>query len=111
MHTSALKTESFAVEVYGAPANLEQVFPAWSRHDRIGIIMFSPLGAVGVSMLHQLAIAAFYEESRGNGLLASLQQNMPELIWYPDYYLFHVGGRYGDFGAMDFLPTHKEVFV
>lgn len=72
--------------------------------------MFSPLGAIGVSLLLQLAIAAFYDVRRAAGMSGQMT-TLPGFLTYPDFYLFHVAGAHGNFSAMDFYPPNKEVFV
>jgi hypothetical protein len=110
VHTSLLRTEAFRVEVDGRPATIDEVFPSWEPNDRVGVVMFSPLGAVGASLLLQLAIARFYEERRAAGMREQMV-NVPGFLSYADHYLFHVGGRHGDFSVLDFVPANKEVFV
>ncbi|WP_338180623.1 hypothetical protein [Jatrophihabitans sp.] len=71
--------------------------------------MTEPFGAIGASHLIQLAVTAFYDAvpSRRNG---SLRDNDARAI-YPEIYLFHVGGAFGDHGSFDFWPARKEIFL
>jgi len=103
MHTATqLKSSDFSVRIGGAEATREELLPGWDQADRLGVVMDRPFGALGASHLIQLAITAFFDTQR------SL---VGEMFSYPDFYLFHFGGRYGSFSAFDFYPEHKEVFV
>ena len=53
-------------------------------------------------LLIQLAVLAFYES-------VPARRGTPPR--YPEIYLFHAGGRFGDFNAFDFWPPRKEVFL
>ncbi|MYR07977.1 hypothetical protein GTV32_17475 [Gordonia sp. SID5947] len=97
-----LRRELFGIAIDGRPGRLEDVFPAWHPHDRLGIIVVEPFGAVGASHLMQLAMVAYYE---------ARQSRRDELAQYPEVYVFHVNGRFGDFSAYDMWPARKEVFV
>jgi hypothetical protein len=102
VHTATqLDASLFAVRMQGAAATREQLLPGWHEHDRFGIVVDSPLGAVGASLLLQLAVTAYYDArpSRREGPL------------YPDVYLFHVGSRHGDHAFFDVFPPRKEVDV
>jgi hypothetical protein len=50
----------------------------------------------------QLAITAFYD------LRPARRTSAPQ---YPEIYLFHVGGRYGNHSFFDYWPPRKEVFL
>lgn len=113
MHTALqLRARDFAAEVDGEPADLTSVFPDWQHYDRFGIVVHEPYGAIGASYLTQAAIVAFYDArpqrraGRGPGIA---EPN--DLAIYPEIYVFHVGGRHGDFSLFDFWPARKEVFV
>lgn len=102
MHTSfQLRASYFQISVDGCKANAAQLFPSWSEHDRLGVIIDRPLGAIGASLLIQLAITMFYD--------ASPDRRKRQI--YPEVYFFHKGGRYGDFSYFDVFPTRKEVFL
>lgn len=110
MHTAfQLDCALFSVTRHGAPSSREDVLPDWGPHDRLGVVQTEPFGAVGATHLVQLAITAFYDarESRRAGRLDGVD---PDAV-YPDIYLFHVGGAFGDHSALDFWPSRKEVFV
>jgi hypothetical protein len=64
--------------------------------------MRRPFAAVGASTLITATITGFYDFQRARG---------PDFLVYPDYFLFHVGGRLGDHGRLDIWPAHKEVVV
>jgi hypothetical protein len=74
----------------------------WSSHDRLGVVMTEPFGALGAMLLIQLAIANYFEvENKG-------RRQRPN---YAEAYLFHVGGRWGDFSSFDFWPARREIFL
>jgi hypothetical protein len=102
VHTATqLDASLFALRMQGAPATREQLLPRWHEHDRFGIVVDAPLGAVGASLLLQLAVTAYYDArpSRRQGPL------------YPEVYLFHVGSRHGDHAFFDVFPPRKEIDV
>jgi hypothetical protein len=92
----------FRIELAGRAARLEDVFEGFGEHDRLGLVMRRPCGAVGASALIAAAITAFYDIQRSRG---------PDFFIYPDYYLFHVGGPLGDHARLDVWPSRKEVVV
>ena len=103
MHTAdELTLESFAVTVAGRPARLTDVLPGFDERDRLGVVVRRPCGAVGASALILACVTAFYDAQRARS---------DEFFIYPDYFLFHVGGRLGDHGMLDIWPEHKEVVV
>jgi hypothetical protein len=92
----------FEVELAGREASIEELFASFSEHDRLGLVMRRPCGAVGASALIAATITAFYDIQRSRG---------PDFFVYPDYYLFHVGGPLGDHARLDIWPRRKEVVV
>jgi hypothetical protein len=100
MHTrDQLHLSQFTVDLGGGPV---EDFLEWDCRDRLGIVVDRPLGGLGASLAMQLATAEFYaHESRA----------ARPLPLYADNYLFHVGGRWGDFSAFDFWPRRREVFL
>lgn len=103
MHTSTqLRSESFAIELDGAPADIQDVLPGFGPQDRVGVVVREPFGAVGASNLLLAAVTAFYDAQREQG---------EEFYVYPDYFLFHVGGPLGDHSMLEVWPSHKEVVV
>lgn len=103
MHTATeLSVEQFAVEIDGRPATREDALPGWDRHDRFGIVIDAPLGALGASLLIQLVITAFYDAC------PERRASQPQ---YPEIYAFHAGRWYGDLSFYDFWPPRKEVLV
>ena len=48
------------------------------------------------------AITAFYDRQRARG---------EDFFIYPDYFLFHVDGPFGNHSMLDVFPAHKEVVV
>jgi hypothetical protein len=112
MHTARqLDRETFAVRMDGRPASREDLLPGWHAHDRLGVVMTEPFGAIGASYLIQLAITAYYD------LRPQTREVTPPTVesdlraLYPEIYLFHVGGPHGDHSAFDFWPGRKEVFL
>ena len=103
MHTAFdLQAALFDITIGNEAAGLPELFPGWSAHDRFGIVMTEPFGALGASLLIQLAVVAFYDAVPARRVLPAR---------YPEIYLFHVGGRFGDFSSFDFWPPRKEVFL
>jgi hypothetical protein len=103
MHSSQeLTSSSFRIEVAGRRARLEDLFEGFGEHDRLGVVVRHPCGAVGASGLITATITAFYDIQRSRG---------PDFFIYPDYFLFHVGRPLGDHGQLDVWPGHKEVVV
>lgn len=103
MHTSSeLSDRSFAISIDGVASGLRDLFPGFDEHDRIGLIVSRPHGALGASLLYLAAVHAFYELCR---------QRSDEFWIYPDFFFFHVGRRHGHHGSLDVWPDHKEVLV
>jgi hypothetical protein len=103
MHSShELRSSSFEIRLDDRPAGLEDLFEGFHEHDRLGVVMSRPCGAVGASALITATITAFYDVQRSRG---------PDFFIYPDYFLFHVGRPLGDHGQLDVWPSHKEVVV
>jgi hypothetical protein len=103
MHSShELSSSSFEIRVDGRPTRLEDLFEGFGEHDRLGVVMSRPCGAVGASALITATITAFYDVQRSRG---------SDFFIYPDYFLFHVGRPLGDHGQLDVWPRHKEVVV
>ena len=103
MHTAkTLDDDSFAISIDGRSSDVFDLFPAFDEADRIGVVVSAPHGALGASLLYLAAVHVFYE----------LQRARSEDFWiYPDFYLFHVGARFGHHGSLDVWPDHKEVEV
>jgi hypothetical protein len=91
----------FDIEVGGKQASRHKVLPQWGPHDRVGVVADRPFGALGAALLMQLAITAFYDERPS--------RRSPEHAIYPEIYLFHVGGYWGDYAPFDLYPARKEV--
>jgi hypothetical protein len=92
----------FEIQLGGRPGRLEELFEGFGEHDRLGLVMRRPCGAVGASALIAATITAFYD----------LQRSRAEKFFiYPDYYLFHVGAPLGDHARLDIWPRRKEVVV
>jgi hypothetical protein len=107
MHTTTMiRSTDFDYTVDGRPASLEDIFPSFSRHDRVGVVVRSPGGGIGASALVMAAMARFYDFHRDQ-----LGNTPGQLRIYPEFYVFHVGERHMDHYWMDIWPPHKEVNV
>jgi hypothetical protein len=103
MHSSSeLRSDAFAITLDGEPVSIGQVLPGFGEHERLGVVVRHPYGAIGASTLLLAAITAFYDLQRARG---------GEFFIYPDYFLFHVGRPLGDHSMLDVFPSHKEVVV
>ena len=103
MHTARqLNASLFDIDIEGRRVDINALLPDWQFHDRFGIVVAEPLGSLGASLLIQAAITAFYDFRRAHRKLGAV---------YPEIYLFHVGGHWGDHSTLDFWPPRKEVFV
>jgi hypothetical protein len=104
VHTAKqLFREGFEVEIAGNPATLEDFLPDWTARDRFGIVVTEPFGALGASLLIQLATANFFD--------AKPERRQRETADYPEIYVFHFRGVYGDHSNYDFWPPRKEVLL
>jgi hypothetical protein len=92
----------FRIEVAGRRTRIAELFEGFGEHDRLGLVMSRPCGALGASALITATVTAFYDIQRGRG---------PGFFIYPDYYLFHVGRPLGDHSRLDIWPRRKEVVV
>jgi hypothetical protein len=102
MHTTTLRSDEFAITIDGHPASLEDVFPDFDEHDRLGIVVHEQLGAAGAGSLILAAVTAFYDRLRAAG---------EPFFAYADYFAFHVGADHGTLRKLDVWPAHKEVVV
>jgi hypothetical protein len=103
MHSAReLSSSAFEIRVAGRESRLVDLFEGFGEHDRLGVIVGRPGGALGASALITAAITAFYDLQRARG---------PDFFIYPDYYVFHVGQPFGDHSRLDIWPAHKEVVV
>ncbi|KAA0084570.1 hypothetical protein CIW52_11265 [Mycolicibacterium sp. P9-64] len=113
MHTARqLVAREFAVTMGGSTASREDLLPDWGPLDRLGVVVHEPFGAIGASHLIQLAITAYYDirPNRRDGFPSPGNYMDPRAV-YPEIYLFHVGGRWGNHSDFDFWPARKEVFL
>ena len=113
MHTATeLHQSAFAVRIDGRPATRDDLFPGWDARDRLGVVITEPFGAIGATHLVQLAITAFYDvrPERRHGTPDGVEGEQRSAV-YPDFYFFHVGGRWGDHTMLDVWPVRKEVFL
>ena len=102
MHTAfTLKSEMFDVEINGRPADRSAFFAA-KRHERIGVVVTSPLGGLGASFMVQLGITAYYDADRSGRMVNP---------HYPEVYFFHAGGSFGEYSVLDAHPARKQVYL
>jgi hypothetical protein len=97
-----LRSSAFEITVAGREAGLTDLFEGFGERDRLGVIVGQPGGGLGASALITATITAFYDLQRARG---------PDFFIYPDYYVFHLGGRLGDHSRLDIWPDNKEVVV
>lgn len=103
MHVAKqLKSENLQIKICDSNATLNDIFPEPNHNDRYGFIVNQPYGGLGASLLIQAAIVHFYD------FRPARRDTEP---MYPEIYMFHVGGRFGDHSSFDFWPPRKEVFV
>jgi hypothetical protein len=103
LHSSReLRSSLFRITVGGHEVRLDDLFDGFGEHDRLGVVVGRPCGAVGASALITATITAFYDLQRARG---------SDFFIYPDYYLFHVGRPLGDHARLDIWPSRKEVVV
>lgn len=102
MHTTALRSQDFAIAVDGETATLDDVFPGLDARDRLGIVIHDRLGAAGAGSLILAAVTAFYDDLRATG---------EPFFAYADHFAFHVGADHGTLRKLDVYPAHKEVVV
>lgn len=103
MHVASdVKEHLFDVTIDGTSGRPGDVMPEWSPHDRFGVVVREPFGALGASLLIQLAALNFYEARPGR------RTENPQ---YPQTYLFHIGGAFGDHSSFDVWPARHEVAV
>jgi hypothetical protein len=110
MHTATqLDRSMFDIRIDGVTAEREDLLPDWHVHDRLGVVVHEPFGALGAAHLIQVAITAFYDARPSRRAGKPIEGDRDAV--YPEIYLFHVGGRHGDHSWLDVWPGRKEVFV
>jgi hypothetical protein len=102
MHTTGLRSDAFTMTLAGRPATLDDVFPGYDEHDRLGIVIGDDRGAAGAGSLILAAVTAFYDRLRAGG---------EPFFAYADFFAFHVGCDRGSLRKLDVYPAHKEVVV
>lgn len=103
MHSSEeLRSSAFEIQVEGRSTRLEELFEGFGEHDRLGVVVGHPCGAVGASALITATVTAFYDIQRARS---------DDFFIYPSYFLFHVGRPLGDHSMLDVWPARKEVVV
>lgn len=102
LHTAfQIRQDMFRIELAGDMASRDALLD-WGDRDRLGVVVNSPFGATGASLLIQLVATAFFDVPGRNRRRAPV---------YPDLYLFHFGGPWGNHWTFDFWPEYKEAFV
>jgi len=103
MHVAhQLSQSQLQIEVAGTERSIDYLLPDYEKLDRFGIVINRPLGSLGASLLIQAAIVQFYRVA---------PERAKQFPQYPEIYVFHVGGRYGDHSNFDFWPPRKEIFL
>lgn len=103
MHVAhQLKQENLRITIEQQDADLNALFPQGHKYDRYGFLITEPYGSFGASLLIQAAIVHFYD-------INPVRRDTEPM--YPEIYMFHVGGTFGDHSSFDFWPSRKEVFV
>lgn len=97
-----LKRDNLRIKINQQDTELDALFPIGHKHDRYGFLITEPYGSFGASLLIQAAIVHFYD------IHPARRDNEP---MYPEIYMFHVGGAFGDHSSFDFWPPRKEIFV
>jgi hypothetical protein len=104
VHTATqLYHDDFQVDIDGMPAILDDFLPGWNVSDRFGIVIDEPFGGLGASLLIQLAIVNFFD--------VKPERRLRDTAEYPEIYVFHFGGVFGDHSNYDFWPPRKEVMI
>ncbi len=102
MHTAqAVQMANFTVQRDGIEADPATLLD-FAAPDRFGIVATQPYGALGAGLLISLATAAYYDVPG--------RQRRTSLL-YPEIYVFHVGGPWGNLSSFDFWPERKELFL
>src|SRR5262245_50520817 len=103
MHTATyLSRSTISAELAGDAIAVDQVFPGWGEHDRLGIVVESAYGIVGASLLIQIAAFLFYDVR---------PQRRDAVKRYPELYAFLIDRPMGDLAMFDFYPRRREVIV
>lgn len=102
MHTTTLRSDAFTITIAGRTATIDDVFPGFDEHDRLGIVIGDDAGAAGAGSLVLAAVTAFYDRLRATG---------EPFFAYADFFAFHVGRDRGTLRKLDVYPAHKEVVV
>lgn len=107
MHTlNTLKTTDFEFLIDGYDASLDDVLPGFNKNDRIGIVVKTVGGSIGVGALLMAIVTQFYDFYR-----PYLGNNPGELRIYPEFFVFHVGKFHMNHANLDVWPPHREIIV
>lgn len=103
MHVmTLLKAGMFDIAIDGRAAGIDDVYPGWHAHDRVGLVIDEALGGIGATHLLQIAMTAFYDVK---------PSRRTQLTVYPEIYAFHIGRPHGAHAPYDFWPARKEVIL
>jgi hypothetical protein len=101
VHTAfQLRESHFRVDVGDGPGTYRDLFPGWNSRDRVGLIVDSPIGGIGASLIVQLSVVAHFAHDP-----ARIGRN------YPDLFVFHIGDFHGSHSPFDAFPPRKEVVL
>ncbi|SMQ86660.1 hypothetical protein SAMN05444673_6659 [Bacillus sp. OV166] len=107
MHTiNMMSYADFDFGINGNKVFLEDIFPGFNEHDRIGVVVRQAGGGMGASALLMSALTRFYDFHR-----PKLGDEPGKLRIYPENFVFHVGKLHMNHSWMDVWPPHKEVVV
>ena len=103
MHVAIdVQPSMFSVQIDGRGGGLTDVWSHWTKHDRLGVVVNEPWGALGASLMIQLAALRHYECAPGRrGPRAQ----------YPQTQVFHLERMHGDHSSFDVWPPRHEVLV
>lgn len=108
MHTTNdIRSEDFTFTIDGGKADFLDVFPDFDKTDRVGIVVRSEGGVLGMSALLLASVMKFYDHFKK----ADLGNESGKLRLYPEFYVFHVGEYTGEYRQIDVFPPHRDVVV
>src|SRR4051812_8189518 len=103
MHVAVdVRRSMFTAQIDGRAGRLADVWRHWNPHDRLGVVVNEPWGALGASLMIQLAALRHYEcapDRRGHR------------AQYPQTQVFHLERMQGDHSSFDVWPPRHEVLV
>ena len=103
MHVAIdVQPSMFSVQIDGRGGGLTDVWSHWTKHDRLGVVVNEPWGALGASLMIQLAALRHYE--------CAPDRRGPH-AQYPQTQVFHLERMHGDHSSFDVWPPRHEVLV